>query len=294
MDLHSVRAFVAVAREGGFTRAARKLDRTQPTLTAAVKKLESALGVELLERSGRSVKVTRAGRLLMDEIGPLLEGWDGAEQRFREALTGKEVGLVRLAGDDTAVQHVFPGPLRRFLKAHPRVEVQLLGLPGSEVLDAVRTGMVDVAALAGVPEADVGLNWRPLVSGERVLIAPREHPLMRGPRPSIRDVAKYPLVLPRVGTVTRTVLDSTFAREGSIPHVTLDGVSWAGMKRYVGLGLGVGILPAFCLERPDRRLVSRPAGHLFGRSTYSLVYSARRKPSSSVMALLEELKRGGR
>ena len=289
MDFLLARTFVAVAREGSFTRAARRLDRTQPTLTAAVAKLEAALGAELFERAGRGVRLTRAGRLLLDELGPLLDSWEAADTRFRHALTGTTAGRVRLAGNETAVTHVFPGPLRRFLKTHPRVEVEVTGLPAGEALAALRAGAVDLAALPAPPPDADGVSCRPLVAADRVLIAPREHPLARGPGLSLRDVARHPLILPFRGTATRAALEAAFERLGLEPRVALDGAGWEGMKRYVGLGLGVGVLPAFCLDRPDRRLASRPARHLFGRSAYVLASPSRANLAPQVAALLEAL-----
>ena len=287
MDLLRVRAFVAVVREGGFSKAAARLDRSQPTLTVAVGKLEASLGVQLFERAGRGVRLTRAGHLFLQEVAPLVDSWEAAEGRFRSVLTGTAGGLLRLAGDETAVVHVLPGPLRKFLRTHPRVEVAVRSLPRGEVLESLRSGASDVAALPGRIPVAAGFASRRLVAAERVLIAVREHPLAQGPRPSLRDIAKYPLVLPAAGTNTRTILDAAFSEAGLTPRIALDGASWEGMKRYVGLGLGVGVLPSFCMAPPDRRLSVRSAGHLFGRESYVLIWSSRTKPNSAVADLLQ-------
>ncbi len=111
-----MRSFLAVARGGGYSRAAEAVHRTQPAVTSAVKGLERELGVALFERRGRRAVLTPAGEALVAEAGPALDQWEGLPDRLKERLSGETQGNLRIGAGEAAVLYLLPAILKVFQK----------------------------------------------------------------------------------------------------------------------------------------------------------------------------------
>jgi DNA-binding MarR family transcriptional regulator len=106
MEIQQMRAFLAVASGGGYSRAAEAVHRTQPAVTASVKALERELGIALFERRGRRAALTPAGEALVAEAGPALDQWEGLADRLKERLSGEAQGLLRIGAGEAAVLYL--------------------------------------------------------------------------------------------------------------------------------------------------------------------------------------------
>jgi DNA-binding transcriptional LysR family regulator len=288
METQQARVFLAVAREGSFSAAARRLYRTQPTVTMAVQKLERELGARLFERVGHGVRLTRAGETLLDSLGPLVEQWDRTSRRILELSDGVLRGPVQVGAGEAAILYLLPGPIRSFLRSHPRVEVTIRHRFADEMLAMLRQGKIDFA-LRALPEPPADILFFPFRTANRLLIAPRHHPIHRTKSLTLEGLARYPFILPWQGSATRKLIEGLFAERGLAPRVSLEAGGWEAIKRYAGLGLGVGVVPDFCLDPTDRRLAARPARHLFGQDTYGIVTKRGRELSPAARALIREI-----
>lgn len=192
IELRQLKAFVAVAEEGTFVRAAARLGVVQPAVSQAVARLETELGLVLFERSSRRVTLTSAGAAFLPEARAVLGRLAQAEQTARDLAAGRR-GLVRMATTPGA-----PGLLNALLAhhraAHPGVRVELTRARHTPKLDAVLKGEIDVALVHSAP-ATPGLAfteiwrepWQPIVSAS--------HPLAGNAAVSLRELAGDPLVL---------------------------------------------------------------------------------------------------
>lgn len=268
MELYQLRAFAAVAREESVSAAARRLFRTQPAVTMAVRALERDLGARLTERSGRGIRLTAAGEVLFRLVDPLLEQLEGTERRFRESIEGRPTGPVRVAADADGLLYLLPSAIRAFHRDHADVQLILAQREAGEALAHLRAGRIDVA-LCRLDHAPRDLEWRRVITADPMVIAPRAARLPL--RPTLEWLATQPVVVgPRTGGLSRRVQEA-FDEAGLTPEVALAGENWEVVKRYVGLGLGVAVVPGYSLQRQDRRLSATTARHLFGAHTYGVV-----------------------
>jgi DNA-binding transcriptional LysR family regulator len=133
-DLHDLVAFLAVAREHSFTRAAAKLDTTQSALSHTVRKLEQRLGVRLLARTTRSVSTTEAGERLLLSIGPMFDDIE-AELADLSSFREKPAGSIRVSASVHAVDMVLQPALARLLPEYPDIKVEISA--DNELVDIV-------------------------------------------------------------------------------------------------------------------------------------------------------------
>jgi len=147
MDAEGLRTFLAIHREGGFSNAARRLNRTQPAISHRIHLLEQELGTKLFERGSGGIVLSLAGRVLLPHAERALAVLQDAEAAVR-ALGTEPVGPVSLATVGTLAGSALTGILKRFAKAHPAVDLSLQTARSSEVSDLVRRG-----------EATIGLRY---------------------------------------------------------------------------------------------------------------------------------------
>jgi DNA-binding transcriptional LysR family regulator len=135
-----------------------------------------------------------------------------------------------------------------------------------------------------------GLSYRPSRTFERVVIAPKGHPLAKQGRLSLKVLAPHPLVMPWRQSATRQIVERAFDQAGLRCQVVLEAGGIEVIKRYVALGLGVGVVLDFCLTQADRKqLVVRPARHLFGQDRYGIVVRWGRQLSRASQTLIKAI-----
>lgn len=235
MNYAQIRAFHAVAAEGGFVKAAARLNVTQPTLSEQVKQLEETYGVQLFERSGRRSEPTELGRALLD----VTRRFFAVEQEAAQLLTaarGLKRGRLRVAAD--APYLVMP-LLAAFGRRHPGIELQLTFGNGETVLSALRERRADLGVLPDV-EQERGLHLVTLERGSLVLLVGRGHPWDRRRSVALAELAGERLIQREEGSVTRAILDRALAAAGIRPGAVWTVGSREGLREAVAEGLGVG------------------------------------------------------
>jgi DNA-binding transcriptional LysR family regulator len=176
MELRHLRYFVTVAEEMSFTRASRKLHIAQPPLSRQIRKLEEDLGVTLLERTSRSMRLTNAGRLLMEEGRVLLSQAAGIVERCRRA--GVPASECVRVGFATGLGDSLQAALMQHLASHPQAEVHYKNLLSSEHQAALREHQIDIGLLRP-PVDDPSLEGEVLYPERLVALLPKHHPLAR-------------------------------------------------------------------------------------------------------------------
>ncbi len=193
MELRHLRYFAAVADGLNFRRAAERLRVAQPALSAQIRSLEHELGVRLFERTTRSVKLTHAGRVFLDEAHAVLAAAGRAEHRARKADEGV-VGTLRLGVIAPAMNPWLARILRDFQRRFPGVQLSLFDLTSPEQIDRLRAGELDAGLLrppVGFPE----LDCQYVEESEQVLALPAGHRLAKKRRLEWRDFNDEALVL---------------------------------------------------------------------------------------------------
>ncbi|HEY5229452.1 MAG TPA: LysR family transcriptional regulator, partial [Galbitalea sp.] len=183
LDLHSIRIVRAIAETGTITGAARELGFSQPAISQHLQRTEARLGVPLVIRSGRSIRLTEAGQLLARHAVAISSAMDAAAGDLAE-LAGMRTGTARIAAFPTASSTIIPRLLRAMAEKHHGIAVTYVEAEPPEALAMLREGSIDLAITFSYPgdRADphrdiaAGLSLTPLFTEEVVLALPQAHP----------------------------------------------------------------------------------------------------------------------
>ncbi len=286
MELRLVRVFVEVARQGSAARAAHVLGRSQPSLSMALKALQEDLGVRLFARVGRRNQLTPEGRALIERARPLLEQWEALPGQIQQLSRAPLMGPVRVGAGEGAVLYLLPDPIRAFKRRLMQVELIVRNQSTEDTVAMLKAGELDfgLRSLASTP---AGMWYRASLTFDRVVVAPKGHPILRARKINLEALARYPFVMPWPRSTTRRLVEGALEMQGLPCRVALEAGGWEIVKRYVGLGLGIAIVPAFCAEARDgTRLGSRSVAHLFGQDKYGIVVKRGRPLSPAAQELV--------
>jgi DNA-binding transcriptional LysR family regulator len=285
MELRQLAYLVAVAEEGGFTRAAEKLHVAQPGISAQIRQLERELGQPLFDRAGRTVRLTAAGAAVLPHARAALAAVTGARLAVEE-LTGLlrghvAVGTVTSLGADTDL----PGLLAGFHDAHPGVEITLAEDTSDQLLAGLLDGRYDLALAGLAGSAPAGIDTLTFVDAELVAAVAPGDPLARRKSVPLAELDGLPLILLPHGTGLRAAVEDGCAAAGFRPRVAFEAGNPEVLAALAERGLGVALLPAaLAASRPALRAIplTRPAL----RSRLVLAWPTHRTAAPAARALL--------
>jgi DNA-binding transcriptional LysR family regulator len=257
LNLRDIRAFIAVAQTGNFTRAAARLHLSQPALTVQIRRLEETVGVRLFDRNSRNVALTPAGRELLPVLQKSLHDMEHVLIDAR-ALGEGSSGMVRIACLPTFAASVLPDLILDLKKDVPHAGFHIRDVVASMVNTLVRNEDVDIG-LTGGDLSDTAFEILHSGVDRLVVVCPKEHPLARRRRISLKDLVSVPLVLTAQGTSVRAVVDAALASASYTPEITCEPTYMMTAVAMVRGGLGVTILPGTAREvMAEPGLVARP------------------------------------
>jgi DNA-binding transcriptional LysR family regulator len=254
MELRQLEYLVTVARERNFTRAAEKLLVSQPGVSAQIRRLERELGQELLDRSGRSVRLTDVGEAVLPYAQAALAAVDSIRLTVGE-LSGLLRGRASL-GAVTSHDVDLPGILASFHHSHPMVEITLSEGSTDELLDNVRAGLLDAAIVSVGRSTPDGTQMQVIVDQPIMAAVGLEDTLAARTVIPLVDLRDRPLIsLPR-GTGLRARLDEACSAAGFVPLIAFEASAPEMLAELAAHGLGAAILPGpFAQFRADRLAV---------------------------------------
>lgn len=245
MDLRHLRYFHAIAEELSFSRAAKRLNIVQPALSRALKELEAELGTELLARTKRSVALTAAGRVLLDDTALLLERLEQTVRRVRRAAAGQE-GELRLGYIGPPTQRFLGRVLEEYARRCPQVTVHLEERTPERVWEMVAKGRLHVGLTRPVLAHAALRMQTQLLRAERLCAAiPRGHPWHARRTLTWRSLAAQPLIV-LARRESASLHDEILAgcrRAGFVPRLTHTPSVIGTVLRYVEAGAGLGVIP---------------------------------------------------
>jgi len=277
ISLRQLRAFLAVARQQHFRRAAESLHLSQPAVSRHIAELESELGLKLFDRNTREVVPTEAGRYLESAIGRVLDELEGVLAHVHSESERRR-GKVHVASVPTLSAGLMPQCIAECTRRYPELVIQLHDQAQTLVLDSVRGGEVDFGVAIEPP--DTGEFDSELILRDPFMLVCRpDHPLAALERVPWRKLQGQPLILLDYSSGSRRLIDQVFARRGIEPTVMQQTGHTHTAFRMVEAGLGISVSPA--LSPPPATLVARP---LTPQEHRDVVLLKRRQRSLSPLA----------
>jgi LysR family cys regulon transcriptional activator len=269
MKLHQLRYLAAVAQTGlNITAAAEKLHTSQPGVSKQIKLLEDELGFQIFVRDGRNLtRVTPAGQQVIERAIRILREVQNIK-RLSDDLKDEERGTLSIATTHTQARYVLPEVIKQFRDRYPEVRLHLHQGTSEQIAEMAALDRIDFAIATGSQSLFDGFSLLPCYQWHRHVVVPRNHPLARSKKLTLKQLAAHPIITYVFSFTGPSSLHEIFAREGLVPNVVLTARDADVIKTYVRLGLGVGIVASMALgEHEDADLVHIDTSDLFPAHT---------------------------
>jgi DNA-binding transcriptional LysR family regulator len=240
MNLHHLRLFTAVVNHGGFTKAAASLHLSQPAISKSLNELERQLNLTLLERSGRSIRLTDAGQALYARARELFGVEWIAEQELRE-IRGLKRGVLRIGASTTIATYMLPPYLGRFHLRHPGIRIRATSANTRAVLRMLLESRADIALVEG-PVSHPQVEVQPWLDDELVVISHPQHRLLSRNDVDVGMLVREQFIVREPGSGTRDVSARALALHGVRLTNTMRVGGTESIKQAVAAGLGLAIV----------------------------------------------------
>jgi DNA-binding transcriptional LysR family regulator len=285
MELHQLEYFVAVAEEASFTRAASRVHVAQPGVSAQVRRLESELGQQLLDRSGRSVRLTEVGSAVLPFARAALDAVANARLAVDE-LAGLVRGQVTVGMVSGCALPVLAELLAGFHHRFPGVAISLVEDNSDRLVERLGAGQLDLALIGWAGETPADIDSVVLLDEELVAAAAPGHPLADNGPLTVSQLRDLPLVtLPR-GTGVRAALDAACAQAGFTPRIVFEASALPMVVQLAAQGLGLGIVPASIPNGPRILPITDPPL----RSRLEIAWRPALSANPAARALIEQVR----
>ena len=275
MKLQQLRYLAAVAQNGlNITAAAEKLHTSQPAVSKQIKLLEDELGFRIFLRSGRTLtKITPAGQQVVDRAIRVLrevQNIKGISDEHRN----EDRGVLSIGTTHTQARYVLPPVIQQFRAKYPEVRLHLHQGTSEQIAEMAALDRIDFAIATGSEDLFGNMVLLPAYRWHRQIVVPLDHPLAQVRKPTLKQVAAYPIVTYVFSFSGPSSLQQIFAKAGLPLNVALTARDADVIKTYVRLGLGVGIVADLAVDaREDRDLVALDGSHLFPEHTTWIGFS---------------------
>ena len=291
MDVSVLQTFLALARHGHMTRAARELHLTQPAVSAQLVRLEEELGERLFDRTPKGMVLTSAGELWRGYVEEALERLEAGRAAL-EALSGLDRGALSVGGGATATTYLLPSLLGQFHARYPGIQLFVREQGSQQVLESVWSGELELGIVTlpvrlGGQSGEVHrVHVEPWIEDELRLIVPRGHALEGSQSFEWRDLEGESLVLFEAQSAVRQLIDGRLRDAQIRTETVMELRSIESIKQMVRQGIGAAFVSRFALGEHERGLV---CGDQAVRRMLGLVWRTDRSMSAAAAAFLDVL-----
>jgi DNA-binding transcriptional LysR family regulator len=291
MELKHLRAFVALAEELHFGRAAQRLCIVQPALSMQIKALEEELDARLFERDRHKVALTETGRLFLPEARATLHQALRAEQTARLSARG-EIGTLRIAFVSSVLPKLLPTLIRSMHARYPLITLELKDMPTPDQIAALHDNKLDFG-LVRMPITGAGLQTRVVLEEPFVVALPDDHALAAQPliRPADLNGCPAFVLARRYAPGFHDAMLVALKHHGADLQIAQELGEFSTMLALVAAGLGIGVIPAEAAAALPPKVVARPLELGSHRAGIGLAFT--RADSAAKRALLALLEQQG-
>jgi len=278
IDSRQILAFVALARRGSFTFAAKDLFLTQSAVSHTIKTLERDTGVRLFDRVGKRVHLTQAGEMLMPRAERILREMQDARTDLAD-LQNWGHGRLRVGASTTACHHILPTVLREFKQSFPACLIKIESGDYPRQMELIRSNQVDLVLTLESEANSADLVFRPLFEDELKFLVSPMHPWAAKQRAPAEEIGAESLILYNKNSYTFRLVDDYFRDEGIELKNVIELGSMEAIKELVKIGLGAGVLAPWIAREELARgvLVSVPLGKLKLKRRWGVAFLKGRK-----------------
>lgn len=246
MNLERLQIFYAVAKERSFSKAAKRLNKTQSAVSQSIRLLESEVGETLFIRSNRAVLPSEAGRILFEHVETVVNSIEQAQIRI-DSLKNLQEGELVISSSMTSACYMLPEVLKKFKHKYPGVKIVLKNGLSSQAADMVSNGDSDVGIVM-LPINNPKLESRPLVVREDVVITSIDHELSSIENLKVNSLLDYEFILLDKEAHTRQYINNHFDTLGATPKVAMEVGNMEIIKQMVILNFGISVIPRIAVK----------------------------------------------
>jgi DNA-binding transcriptional LysR family regulator len=296
-DVKQLKVLRAVAEHGSFSAAADALSYTQPAISQQIAALEKRAGTTLVDRGSRGVRLTDAGRTLVEHAEVVIARLAAAEAEL-EAIAGIRGGRVRMSSFPTAGASLLPPAVAEFTRRHPEVELNFVEREPEDASVSLRAAELEIAIVFEYsemkqPEFDrmyEGIELHYLVDDPMYLALPRDHPLAAKPRVRLTDVAEETWIQESgAHSWCGSFHEAVCTNAGFQPKVGFRSDDYNVVQGLIAAGVGISLLPGLALTNLREDIVVRSLGKSAPARKIAAATLAGRYRSPATEAMLEIL-----
>jgi len=272
MRLEQLRSVVEIVNQGySVSCAAEALNTPQPALSRQLRSLERELGIDLFVRNQNRLRgLSRAGTAIHEIAVRVLRDTESIAHIARDFFDVKS-GSLTIATTHTQARYALPPLIKQFSVRYPDVEIMIRQGGPAEIIELVRSREADLCIGSESPAAASDIALFACYPMHRIVLTPKDHPLLAVRRLTLESLARYPIITYDSPFIGRSKLVRSFASQGLKPKIVLSAIDTDVIKAYVELGLGIAIIAKLAYDAArDTHLRAIDASHLFEPNTIQL------------------------
>ncbi|MEC0089710.1 LysR family transcriptional regulator [Paenibacillus macquariensis] len=285
MDLKTLKTFQLIVKYGSFNRAAEEMNYAQSTVTMQIQKLESDLGIKLIER-GKKITLTEAGRMFHEQSIQIVKNMELLQTNMTDLQLG-EAGNIRIGVTEPTASYRLPSILEKFITQFPKIRVSVEFANTPVLSERLLKGEIDFA-LCSEPDLGSELYFEPLFKEAFVLLMPENHPLTEKSDITLDDIRRVRLLITSATCPYRRKLEMVLQESGNIGSDTMEIGSMTALKYYVERGLGIAFVPEIVLNPVPSGTIVRTMSDCHIDMTFGILCKTSEYPLSSASSKLYE------
>ncbi|HHB2650310.1 TPA: LysR family transcriptional regulator [Bacillus cereus] len=241
IELRQLEYFLAVSKELHFTKAAEKLNISQPSLSQQIRSLEHEVGMPLFDRIGKKISLTEAGRILLLHSKTIFHEIEQARSAIQD-LNGLQQGSLTIGSLLTVVNYLLPPAILNFNNLYPNIKLSVLGLRTGDIREKLLQNELDIG-ITFLPVQDKEIISTPLYKSELIIVVPTGHQLAEHNHVSIAELQNYPLILLPKNFFLTELITSHCQKFNFKPKPILEISTMESLIQMVSKGMGITVLP---------------------------------------------------